>query len=485
MKQHIVLTWLVAAMSVLALGVMLSTLDVFAAPAAQGDVQVCANGLANGGFEQDSAWTLPVTPYRAAYSNERAHNGERSLRAGILSAAENRYSYSSANQALVFPTTVPTDVQTATLTLWWWPVSGEGELMQAAAEDVDLGTLQAIVDGVAPAAPLAGDRQYVILTDENNAVVARLLWTRSNAQTWQQSSFNLTPYLGRNLRVHVGVVNDGADGVTAMFADDISAQFCKSGLDCYFFPQIQVEPGATETPAPTLEPTVTPPATVEPTPEPDDTVWTDPGQSIEVFSPVADGLYHSPIEVRGFSQTFEGAVSLRLTDAGGQVLAERTAQGGSADGFDFLDSYLRFTISEQITATLEVFEVSAKDGSEINKVTIPLELLPGQRVVDLDRPQTGDAVCSPIFVSGYSNTFEATLLVTLSERDGTQVAAEPAMGGNLGFYADFSTVVGHTVDAPQPMLVGATEESAADGRPIDFTRVPVSLYPVGPNCPLP
>lgn len=88
--------------------------------------------------------------------------------------------------------------------------------------------------------------------------------------------------------------------------------------------------------------------------------------------------------VNGFSQTFEGVVNLRLTDRNGQVLAERNTQGGSVDGFAFFDSYLRFTVSETISGTVEVFEISAKDGSEINKVTIPVVLLPGQRVIDLN-----------------------------------------------------------------------------------------------------
>ena len=169
----------------------------------------------------------------------------------------------------------------------------------------------------------------------------------------------------------------------------------------------------------------------------------------------------------------------------GAVLAERTAMGGSVDGFAFFDSYLRFTASEEMSATLEVFEVSAKDGSEIHKVSIPLTLLPGQRVVDLNSPRTGDKVCSPIYASGYSNTFEANVLVTLSARNGTVLTSTSALGGNLGLYADFNTTLDYMVTAPQPVLVGVTEESAAGFGPIDYTRVPVSLYPEGAGCPLP
>lgn len=121
---------------------------------------------------------------------------------------------------------------------------------------------------------------------------------------------------------------------------------------------------------------LTAPPTASPTPT-STAVWRDPAQTIEVFSPVAAGLYHSPLVVNGFSRTFEGTVNLRLTDNLGQVLAERNTQGGSVDGFVFFDSYLRFTVGEMIAATLELFESSAKDGSAINKVTLPVVLMPG------------------------------------------------------------------------------------------------------------
>jgi hypothetical protein len=499
MRHRVFWTWLIPVMCVIAAGLLLSAVNAAAQPLPPAAV-VCGEGLGNGSFEQNTDWTLPGTAYPAAYSTAKAHSGERSLRAGILMTVENIYSYSAANQTISFPTTVPTDVATATLTVWWWPISGESELTQTTATatldhgTADQATLQAIVDGVAPAAPLAGDRQYVILTNENNKVITSLLWARSNAQEWQQATFDLTPYLGRALRVHIGVYNDGVGGVTAMYADDVAAQFCKNVGEALYMPLIRADatltptatPTATVTVTPTVEPTPTITPTIEPTPTPTTTVvWTDPSQAIEVFSPVADGLYHSPIEVRGLSQTFEGVVNMRLSAAGGEVLAERTAMGGSVDGFAFFDSYLRFTASEEISATLEVFEVSAKDGSEIHKVSIPLTLLPGQRVVDLTSPRTGDKLCSPIYVNGYSNTFEANVLVTLSARNGTVLTSTSTLGGNLGVYADFNTTLDHSVTAPQPVLVGVTEGSAAGFGYIDYTRVPVSLYPEGAGCPLP
>ena len=250
MKQRFVWTWLIPVLCVVALGLLLSAMNAAAQPL-QGARLACGDGLGNGGFEQNTDWTLPGTAYPAVYSTAKAHSGDRSLRAGILMSGENVYSYSAANQTISLPTAVPTDVETATLTLWWWPVTTEDELTQTvAAAAVDQATLQAIVDGVAPAAPLAGDRQYVILTNENNKVITSLLWARSNAQEWQQATFDLAPYLGRALRVHIGVYNDGVGGVTAMYADDVSAQFCKNAGEALYMPLIRADA--------TLTPTATP-----------------------------------------------------------------------------------------------------------------------------------------------------------------------------------------------------------------------------------
>lgn len=230
---------------------------------------------------------------------------------------------------------------------------------------------------------------------------------------------------------------------------------------------------ATTTPTATVSATTTPTATAT-------SPWADPENAIELFSPVTASAYHSPIEVIGYSQTFEGNVNLRLTAADGNVLAERNTLGGSVDGFAFFHSYLRFTVTDEISATLEVFETSAEDGSEINKLTVPLQLLPGQRFVDLNTPTAGAVVCDPLAVSGYSNTFEANVVVDLRSRDGEVLTQTNATGGNLGIYADFSATLDHSADSSEALLVGAYEVSARDGTPIDETHVPVIFEPACP-----
>lgn len=214
--------------------------------------------------------------------------------------------------------------------------------------------------------------------------------------------------------------------------------------------------------------------TATPTPDP----WTAPPVAIEVFSPISTGVYHSPIEIIGYSRTFEGSVLVRLRDSKGEIIGERPTQGGSSDGFDFFHTRLRFFVNAQQNGTVEVYELSAKDGSEIHKVTIPVILQPGQRVLDVEYPTPGQAVCTPVIISGYSNTYEANVVASLHTRSGNLITMTTTMGGNLGIYQNFSAVLSRTLTTTQPLLV---DLYGGDGQGIglvDQTRVPISLY----NC---
>lgn len=243
-------------------------------------------------------------------------------------------------------------------------------------------------------------------------------------------------------------------------------------------------PGATTTRTP-VPPQTPGPVTATPTPAPASTnVWTPSANAIEVFSPVQAGIYHSPIEVIGFSQTFEGNVNIRLIDAKGTVLAQRNTTGGSVDGFAFFHTAIRFTTTAPVAATLDVFESSAKDGSEIHKVSLPLVLQPGQRVIDVNSPTAGASVCSPLIINGYSNTFEAVVDVALRQRNNTAIAQSSTQGGNLGIYANFTASFTNPASAPQPWLISAYAGDPAGQGLIDQTVIPVTLYPAGSNpCP--
>jgi len=96
--------------------------------------------------------------------------------------------------------------------------------------------------------------------------------------------------------------------------------------------------------------------------------------AIWVTSPVKDQVITSPVTIRGNARVFEATVSFRLKDAAGNVLAEgfTTAAEGAPGRGDF-EGELAFKPDGSGQGQLEIFEESMKDGSDLNKVIIPVE----------------------------------------------------------------------------------------------------------------
>ena len=176
-------------------------------------VTACAEGIANGGFEYDGDWELPITEYTAGYTTAAAHSGSRSMRVGIIEPADNRYSYSSAQQWV----TIPTDATSATLSFWLYSVSGDPALLEFPEKPLAV-TLQE--------ATMSGDTQYVLVLDEYERWIDTLLWQRSDDRAWTFHQSDLMAYAGRTIKLHFGVYNDGWDGVTGMYVDDASLELC-------------------------------------------------------------------------------------------------------------------------------------------------------------------------------------------------------------------------------------------------------------------
>jgi bacillopeptidase F (M6 metalloprotease family) len=62
----------------------------------------------------------------------------------------------------------------------------------------------------------------LLLDPDSGAIVATLFWELSNAESWGAHAFDLTAYAGQTLRLHFGVYNDGADGQTGMYVDNVA-----------------------------------------------------------------------------------------------------------------------------------------------------------------------------------------------------------------------------------------------------------------------
>jgi spore germination protein GerM len=95
--------------------------------------------------------------------------------------------------------------------------------------------------------------------------------------------------------------------------------------------------------------------------------------AIWVTSPVNGDKVTSPIKLHGSASVFEGTVNYRLKDEDGNILAESftTALMDEFYRGDF-DASIPFTPTAAGQGQLEVFTQSAMDGSEIDKVIIPV-----------------------------------------------------------------------------------------------------------------
>lgn len=98
--------------------------------------------------------------------------------------------------------------------------------------------------------------------------------------------------------------------------------------------------------------------------------------AIVVFGPVIGQRVTSPVEVSGYATVFEAHVSLRVLDAAGRELATRFTLASCSCGGDYRTTLAYKSTGEQ-RGTVQVFEVSMRDGSHVNVVDIPVVLALG------------------------------------------------------------------------------------------------------------
>jgi hypothetical protein len=140
------------------------------------------------------------------------------MRVGIVDPADDRYSYSSARQAV----TIPAEATSATLRFYLFPFSGETMAAGALAS----GPRDLTVRG---AGGFFGDKQYVYVLDESDQQIGdALVLERSDSREWTAYEFDLgqAPYPGRTVKLAFGAYNDGFWGVTGMYVDDVSLEIC-------------------------------------------------------------------------------------------------------------------------------------------------------------------------------------------------------------------------------------------------------------------
>lgn len=188
----------------------------------------CREGLQNGDMEADGGWVFPVTAATGGYSTDVAYSPVRSARLGITTAA-NVMATSSMRQTITLPAE-------GHMVLSWYAYP-----------------LSRPRDGA--------DLQMVSLFNASATAEWRRLWSDvRDDEAWLYCRYDISSFRGQTITVYFGVRNNGLNGKTAMYVDDVSLQICSQ-------PPVVVEgcvlatPATTPTPSPTNTPTPAPTAT--------------------------------------------------------------------------------------------------------------------------------------------------------------------------------------------------------------------------------
>jgi immunoglobulin-like protein involved in spore germination len=125
----------------------------------------------------------------------------------------------------------------------------------------------------------------------------------------------------------------------------------------------------------TTSPTARPTATPEPSESPPDPGTFDP---IEVTQPAPGATVTSPVTISGTADVFEATVSIRIVDAVNNLIAETfaTATCGTGCRGDYTVD-VSYSVNTEQPGEIQVFEISAEDGSRVNTVRVPVTLTPG------------------------------------------------------------------------------------------------------------
>jgi nucleoid-associated protein YgaU len=109
---------------------------------------------------------------------------------------------------------------------------------------------------------------------------------------------------------------------------------------------------------------------------------------ISVRHPRPHDIVDDPVEVAGVGTGFEGTLQARLRNHAGDEIAQRHFNtGGTGIWGNFFFRIDVPSVPNRPRGTLEVYEISAEDGSEINKRVVPIVY--GRALVD---PFTGFTV---------------------------------------------------------------------------------------------
>jgi germination protein M len=98
---------------------------------------------------------------------------------------------------------------------------------------------------------------------------------------------------------------------------------------------------------------------------------------IFVDRPAWGGVLANPARISGVANTFEATFQVRIANGSGRVIAQKQVMATCGTGcWGTFDERIPYTVANAGWGTLQVYEPSAKDGSEVSLTTYPVWLTP-------------------------------------------------------------------------------------------------------------
>jgi nucleoid-associated protein YgaU len=141
-----------------------------------------------------------------------------------------------------------------------------------------------------------------------------------------------------------------------------------------------------------------------------------------VRQPQPFDLVDDPLDVCGVGTAFEGTFAARLRDATGAEIVQVSITAGGTGILANYHATLATGVPSTPQGTLEVFEFSAADGSEINKVVVPITY--GRALIDPYHGFAQHTVVSGDTLSGIAQQWygDATQWPRIFEANRDQIA---------------------------------------------------------------
>lgn len=94
--------------------------------------------------------------------------------------------------------------------------------------------------------------------------------------------------------------------------------------------------------------------------------------NITLQSPARNAAIKSPVTISGQTKTTGATLQIKIKDASNITLAEKTVKAKESQKTASFAAQLAYKKPTRSTGVIEIFEKSTKDGSEINKVAVPI-----------------------------------------------------------------------------------------------------------------